>query len=329
MDAEEGADEDWPKAEDSELQVPVLSRDDWPDQLARLEAMDDDEEKVESLLEALSQLVEDARTLEEDQVVKNRRLAEATRERDRCIADVARTDQAKVRLESSARDLQQKKASIAKENTQIAEEERNRHTELKDKFEQAMKDVQEKMDAELEVRQHFLKENEELRGKLEKFTETYEEQERQLAEQRDSRESEMRIAQERLHEHESMCAKSKVKAAELEKHNEVLRKSQTILRAELQSILSKFDECHEAVTGSNQRHGECKVEIDTLQARLQDLEKENADLRNNVEVTNMIEEQKVAQKQRDALEKLCDNLQREIEQLQKQQQGEGKKKRSR
>merc|ERR1719343_1721691 len=106
----------------------------------------------------------------------------------------------------------------------------------------------------------------------------------------------MEVAQQRLKEHESMCSESKVKTASLEKQNETLRKSQTRLRTELQTILGKFDEFHEAVTGSNQRHGECKAEIDTLQARLQELEKENADLKKTV--PQAAEEQKVAEKQR-------------------------------
>merc|ERR1719284_595297 len=106
-----------------------------------------------------------------------------------------------------------------------------------------------------------------------------------------------------------MCAESKVKTASLEKHNETLRKSQTVLRAELQTILGKFDEFHEAVTGSNQRHGECKVEIDDLQTKLQEYEKENEELKNSQEIKTAAEETKVAEKQRDALDRLCDNLQ--------------------
>merc|ERR1712032_277070 len=176
----------------------------------------------------------------------------------------------------------------------------------------------EKMDAELEVREHFLKENEELRGKLQKFTETYEAQEQQLAEQRESRGKEMEVAKQRLLEHETMCAESKTKTATLEKQNEAMRKSQTVLRAELQSILGKFNEIHEAVTGSNERHGECKVEIDDLNTKLQDLEKENADLRGNAALNQATEEQKVAQKQRDALERLCENLRKETKKLQEQ-----------
>merc|ERR1712070_840847 len=155
----------------------------------------------------------------------------------------------------------------------------------------------------------------ELRGKLQKFTETYEAQEQQLAEQRESREKEMEVAQKRLEEHETMCAESKVKTASLEKHNETLRQSQTVLRAELQTILGKFDEFHEAVTGSNQRHGECKVEIDDLQTKLQEYEKENEDLKNSQEIKTAAEETKVAEKQRDALDRLCDNLQKENKKL--------------
>jgi len=172
------------------------------------------------------------------------------------------------------------------------------------------------MDAELEVRQHFLKENEDLRGKLQKFTETYEAQEAQLAEQRASRESEMALATTRLKEHETMCAESKIKSAELEKHNVTLRKSQTILRADLQSIVGKFDEFHDSVTGSNQRHGDCKVEIDSLQEKLQECEAENVELKNSTELKAATEEHKLAEKQLDALDRLCDNLANETKKLQ-------------
>merc|ERR1711941_229413 len=125
-------------------------------------------------------------------------------------------------------------------------------------------------------------------------------------------------AEKRLEEHETMCSESKVKTAKLEKENEALRKSQVILRKELQTTLGKFDEFHESVTGSNQRHGECKVEIDSLQSRLQDLEKENGDLRNSPQLSQMTQEQQVAQKQRAALERRCDNLQKEIKKVQNQ-----------
>merc|ERR1719181_1685999 len=136
-----------------------------------------DEEKIRVLHDALCERIEDTKNLDEHKATTLRRLVEATKERDRCKGETQRALQAKAKLEGNCRELQQQKTSIARENKTIAEEEQSRHSELKAKFEQAIKDVQEKMDAELEVRQHFLKENEELRGKLLKFTETYEEQE--------------------------------------------------------------------------------------------------------------------------------------------------------
>jgi len=305
------------------LAPPVPSRPDWEGDLRGMKSlMEDgktpDEEKIKKLHDALVQRIEDTKNLDEHKASALRRLVEASKERDRCKAETQRALQAKVKLEGSCRELQQQKTAIAKENQKIAEDERGRHSELKAKFEQAIKDVQEKMDAELEVRQHFLKENEELRGKLLKFTETYEAQETQLAEQRESREREMEVAQKRLEEHETMCSESKVKTASLEKHNEALRKSQAVLRTELRTILGKFDEFHEAVTGSNTRHGECKSEIDDLQTKLQEYEKENTDLKNSAELSKATEEHKVAEKQRDALERLCDNLQKENKKLQEQ-----------
>jgi len=280
-----------------------------------------DEDTVRILHDALVQRIEDTRAQDESTTGAIKRLDKAAKERDRARAEHQGTVALKAKLESSCRDLQQQKSTIAAENQRIREEEQGRHTELKEKFEQAIKDVQEKMDAELEVRQHFLSENEDLRTKLEKFTETYEAQERQVAEQREARESEMEVAQQRLKEHETMCGESKVKAATLTKQNETLRKSTAVLRDQLQTILGKFDGIREAVTGSNQRHGDCKTEIDTLQARMQDLETENGDLKNNSQLTQLTEEQNRASKQRDALERLCENLQKENRALREQLKG--------
>jgi len=324
------------KPPDPALEPPAPVRSDWDDAMKTMKRLvvdnkppASDEEKMKLVHEALLERIEETKNLDDHKAVAIRRLAEATKERERCKGETQRALQAQNKVSASCRELQQQKSTIARENRQIAEEEQGRHTELKTKFEQAIKDVQEKMDAELEVRQHFLKENEELRGKLQKFTETYEAQEAQLAEQRTSRESEMVLAQKRFKEHESGSITSKVTAAALEKHNETLRKSQTTLRAELQSIVGKFDEFHDSVTGSNQRHGECKVEIDTLQERLQEAEKDNTDLKASQELATATEEHKVAEKQRDALDKLCSNLASENRKLQEKlkalQNSKGKK----
>uniref|UniRef100_A0A7S1EYF5 Uncharacterized protein n=1 Tax=Noctiluca scintillans TaxID=2966 RepID=A0A7S1EYF5_NOCSC len=303
-------------SEDPVLVLPEPSKEDWDAEMRLIKSIMEDEtvsdgEKNQVLHDALLLRIQDTQHVEEARAKINTRSNESAKERDRCRNELAQTTSQKTKLEASCRELQQQKSNITQENKRIAEEEEARHEELKGKFDQAIKDVEEKMDAELEVRQHYVKENDELRTKLQKFTETYEAQEKQLAEQRESRSNEMDTARKRLQEHKTMTQESKTKTALLEKQNEGLRKSGAVLREELQKILGKFDEFHEAVNGSNQRHGECKTDIDGLQSQLQDLEKENADLKTNAALTEAQQEQQVAQKQRDALEKLCENLRNE------------------
>lgn len=296
------------------------SRKDWEDHLADLrgrveDSAISDDEKVRVLHEALSQRIEDSRVQEEHKVASVRRLVDEVKERDRIKSEVQKAHALRFKLEDLCREQQTQALSIGKENVQIAEEEKMRHTALKDKFEEAIKDVQEKMAGEFQVRDHFLKENEELAGKLKKFTETFEQQEADVSKRRESRKEEMETAMKRLKEREVATAEAKANATSLERQNEALRRSQTILQDELHSILIKFDEFHKAVTSSGQLHSEVKVEVDALQRQVEELERENVELRNGVELQEVVQEQQVAQRQRDAMEKLCDNLEKEIKKL--------------
>lgn len=307
-------------AREPTLQVPAMARADWNAEMQALRKMVDgaetpDAEKVRLLHEALGQRIEDLRALEEHRTAVEKGLDDLAKERDRYRKEGQASVAVKAKLEESCRELQQLKVTITQENKKIVEDEKARQNELNEKFQSAMKDVHEKMGAETEIREHFIKENDELRTKLEKFTETYEEQERHLAEQCATRVREMNAAQERLREYEAKSTESKVNAGVLEKKNKVLQKTTVALRAELQSILSKFDEFHESVNGSSQKHGECKSEIDGLSARLKELEDENVELKGNVRANELGKEKESTQKQCVALEKLVDNLQKEIEKI--------------
>jgi len=313
-----------------ELQVPAPSRADWESEMHALPklVMDDAtpaEQKVQILHEALTQRVEDLRSFEEHRTHADRCMEDLTKDRDRCRKETQAALAAKCKLEDSCRELQQLKISITQENKKIVEDEQARQGELNDKFQAAMKDVEEKMHAESEIREHFIKENDELRTKLDKFTETYEEQEGQLAEQCAVRGKEMQAATERLQEYETKSAESKVNAGQLEKKNKTLQKTTAALRAELQSILGKFDEFHESVNGSSAKHGECKSEIDGLSAKLKELEDENTELKSNSKSNEIAKAKEAAQKQCDALEKLCNNLQKEIVSIRERNGATGKK----
>merc|ERR1711972_322168 len=261
----------------------------------------------------------------EHKTATERCLEDLAKERDRCKKETQAAWAAKSKLEDSCRELRQLKTSIAAESQKIVGDEKERQGELNNKFQAAMKDVEEKMNAESEVRENFIKENDELRTKLEKFTETYEEQERQLAEQSAVRSREMEAARERLKEYETKSAESAANATSLEKKNKALQKTTVSLRAELQSILGKFDEFHESVNGSNKRHGECKEEIDGLSAKLKELDAENAELKGSKRIDDITKEKEAAQKQCDALDRLCSNLAKEIQAIKERVRAPGKK----
>merc|ERR1719188_2810181 len=174
------------------------------------------QKKIEKLQEALADRIEDCRSLDEHRTATDRCLEELAKERDRCKKETQAALATKSKLEDSCRELQQLKTNITVESKKIVEDEQDRQGELNSKFQAAMKDVEEKMNAESEVREHFIKENDELRTKLDKFTETYEEQERQLAEQSAVRTKEMEAAKERLKEYETKSAESATNATALE-----------------------------------------------------------------------------------------------------------------
>lgn len=311
---------------DTTLAVPTPSRPDWDSELKAMQSLAEgsstpDEEKVQQLHEALQQIIDDVRATEEHGTLVGRCFESTVKERDACNMEKRRVLAVKAKLEASCRELQGMKKTITQETKKIVAEEEGRQNDLNEKFTQAMKDVDEKMEAEKQVREHFIKENEELRGKLEKFVETYEAQEKHLAEQVSVRAKEMEMAQERLKEYNTKAGESKVNASRLEKENKVLLKSTTTLREQLQNILGKFDDFQESVTGSNQKHGECKSEIDMLQSKFTELETENIALRNNDEFNQLSKQQEALKKQKPALDKLCGNLAQEIEGLRERLKG--------
>merc|ERR1712007_146212 len=308
---------------DPSLAVPVPSRPDWDAEMEVLRALVDDlnvsnEQKVQVLHEALVQRIDDEGKADEVKNRLHRRRHDASSERDRLRGEVQRALNMKSKLEVSCRDLQQLKVSITKENERIEEEEQSRHFDMKEKFEEAIKDVQEKMDQDLEVQQHKVKENEDLRSKLTEFTEQYEAQEKQDEEQQLAREHNIEFAEQQIKKHEGARAEAKHNTAYLEKQNEAMRKSQPKLRAEVKAIVEKFDEFRDSVTGTNERHADCKTEIESLRDELHELERVNSDLKKCPRIATLQHEQQEAQKQRIALDKLCKDLERQNRKLEEQ-----------
>merc|ERR1712007_237251 len=150
------------------------------------------------------------------------------------------------------------------------------------------------------------------------FTEQYEAQEKQDEEQQLAREHNIEVAEQQIKKREAARAEAKKNTAYLEKQNEAMRKSQPKLRADVKAIVDKFDEFRDSVTGSNERHADCKTEIESLRDELQELERVNSDLKKCPRLATMQQEQQEAQKQRIALDKLCKDLESQNRKLEAQ-----------
>jgi len=265
----------------------------------------------------LVQRINDCQGVDEHFTLIDHRAQDLSQEQTRCRGEIRKATSAKVKLEEDCRNLQQKKTSIPEETQRLLKEEDGRLRDLEAKMEAAMRDTGKKMDAEKEVQEHFGKENQDLRTKMGRFTETCDAQEKQLAEKCDMRSSEMRTAEDKLTECDTQSVKSKANALVLEKKNKELAKAVPVLRTELQSLLEKFSGSQEEVTACNEQHSECKTALEAVQTQLADLEAENAELRDSRRLAEAAREQQAAQKQCDTLHGLCTNLQKEVDGLRK------------
>merc|ERR1712137_1137038 len=137
-------------------------------------------------------------------------------------------------------------------------------------------------------------------------------------EQQLAREHNIQSAEQQIKKHEAARAEAMKNTAYLEKQNEAMRKSQPKLRAEVKAIVDKFDEFRDSVTGSNERHADCKSEIESLRDELHELERVNSDLKKCPRLATLQQEQQEAQKQRIALDKLCKDLESQNRKLEAQ-----------
>merc|ERR1711971_1196595 len=136
-----------------------------------------DEDSLRLMHEAYMEMVEDVKNLQEHRTLTDTSLDELCKERDHLTRDLNSMQAMKCKLQDSCRELQQTKCNISRESTTLVDEEKERLSTLNGKFNAAMKDVEEKMKAEADIREHYTKENEDLRTKLEEFTQSHQEQE--------------------------------------------------------------------------------------------------------------------------------------------------------
>ncbi|KAG5409489.1 hypothetical protein IGI04_005808 [Brassica rapa subsp. trilocularis] len=194
------------------------------------------------------------------------------------------------KLESLCRELQRQNKMLMEESKRVSTEGQSLRSDLSTKFQEAIKDVSIKLDAQRDESLSQLKENEMLRTKLKHLADQY-----MLSEQ----------------QHEQ-------------------RMKQKTLELQISELKIKQHEEKDALVKSNEVFETFKQEIDKMSKAIKELRKENAFLKSKTErsdftLVELVEERERLKKllektknQKDKLESLCRFLQAQAERKQKQ-----------
>lgn len=301
---------------DQSLALPTASRADWTAEISKIRKLISDDkvsedEKISMLVEALESRINDTKAYDDHSGSMEKRHEGVIRERGRVRSEAVEASNGRTNVEERCQSLRKLEVELKAENRELVEEEQSRHAELKGKFEEAMTDVQEKMHPDFEAEAAIRKENDGLQVKFDEISETCAKQESAVTEKCESRAHYLTELKEQVIEYETRCRELKAKADPLEVNIKGMRKSLPVLRKEVDGMMGKFDDINESATSFNERHTECKADIEALNARWEVLAKENAAAKENEAFVEATQEQQKAKKQRDMLEKLYNNLMKE------------------
>ncbi|XP_019427785.1 PREDICTED: alpha-taxilin isoform X2 [Lupinus angustifolius] len=227
------------------------------------------------------------------------------------------------KLESLCRELQRQNKMLMEECKRVSTEGQNLRLDLSARFQDAIKDVSNKLDERKDECLSQLKENEMLRNKLKQFADQYELSEQQHAQKLKQKSLELQLADLKIKQHEERLAQeqSQMKLY-AEKVSELLA-SEKNLRLQLATDGDKFQQFQDALSKSNEVFETFKQEIEKMAKSIKELKKENQFLKSkseksDVTLIELVDERERLKKQlektknqKEKLESLCRSLQAE------------------
>ncbi|KAJ6901079.1 hypothetical protein NC652_027004 [Populus alba x Populus x berolinensis] len=213
------------------------------------------------------------------------------------------------KLESLCRELQRQNKMLMDECKRVSTEGQHLRLDLSTKFQDAIKDVSNRLEEQKEESLTQLKENEMLRKKLKEFADQYAISEQQNAQK--IKQHEEKLAQEQ--------SQMKIYAEQVSQ----LLATEKNLRLQVTADGDKFQQFQEALVKSNEVFETFKQEIDKMAKSIKELKKENTFLKSKCEKSDvmLIELREKLKKQLDKtrnqkekLESLCRSLQAERKQ---------------
>lgn len=230
------------------------------------------------------------------------------------------------KLESLCRELQRQNKMLMDEFKRVSEEGQNLRSDLSTKFEDAIKDVSNRLEEQKGECLSQLKENEMLRDKLKQLADHYTLSQQQYAQELKQKTLELKIAELKVEQNEEKLAHEQAQTKVYAEKISQLLETEKSLRQQLTADGEKFQQFQDALLKSNEVFETFKQEIEKMSKLTKDLKKENTFLKSKCEKTDytlieLVEERERMKKQlektknqKEKLESLCRSLQAERKQ---------------
>ncbi|KAK7343839.1 hypothetical protein VNO77_12894 [Canavalia gladiata] len=230
------------------------------------------------------------------------------------------------KLESLCRELQRQNKMLMEECKRVSTEGQNLRLDLSAKFQDAIKDVSNKLEERKDECLSQLKENDMLRNKLKQLAEQYDLSEQQYAHKLKQKSLELQLADLKIKQHEEKLVQEQSQIKLYAEQVSQLLATEKNLRLQLTTDGEKFQQFQEALTKSKEVFDTFTQEIEKMAKSIKELKKENQFLKSkseksDVTLIELVEERERLKKQlektknqKEKLESLCRSLQAERKQ---------------
>ncbi|XP_031381290.1 beta-taxilin isoform X3 [Punica granatum] len=227
------------------------------------------------------------------------------------------------KLESLCRELQRQNKMLMGECKHVSTEGQNLRLELSAKFQDAIKEVSNKLEHQKDESLSQLKENEMLKIKLKQLADQYVLSEQHHEQELKQKTLELQIAELKIKQHEEKMTQEQSQMKMYAEQVSQLLATEKNLRLQLTADGEKFQQFQDALVKSNEVFETFKQEIEKMAKSIKDLKKENMFLKSKCEKSDftlieLVEERERTKKQmeklknqKEKLESLCRTLQAE------------------
>ncbi|KAF8021891.1 hypothetical protein BT93_G2126 [Corymbia citriodora subsp. variegata] len=230
------------------------------------------------------------------------------------------------RLQSLCRELQRQNKMLMDECKRVSTEGQNLRLDLSAKFQDAIKEVSNKLEQQKDECLSQLKENEMLKVKLKQLAEQYVLSEQHHEQELKQKSLELQIADLKIKQHEEKVIQEQSQMKVYAEQVSQLLETEKNLRLQLTADGEKFQQFQDALSKSNEVFETFKQEIEKMAKSIKDLKKENAFLKDkcqksDITLIELVDERERSKKQmeklknqKEKLESLCRSLQAERKQ---------------